>query len=90
MQDQAVTESMGEITDRSREQLVPSDLMIARTRRRLLKAARALAEHGTLPPGVDDPFVYRLARSGDMLVEGEGDWRQTYEAKIREAVRLGE
>jgi len=90
MQDQAVTESMGGITDRTREQLVPSDLMIARTRRRLLKAARALAADGTRPPGVDDPFVYRQARSGDMVVEGDTDWRLTYQHKIGEAVRLGE
>lgn len=90
MQDQAVTESMGEITDRTREHLAPSDLMIARTRRRLLKAARALAADGTEPPGVADPFVYRSARSGDMIVEGDAGWRENYEAKIREAVRLGE
>lgn len=90
MQDQAVTESMGPITDRTREQLAPSDLMIARTRRRLLKAARALAADGAQPPGVDDPFVYRQARSGDMLVDGNAGWQETYEAKIREAVRLGE
>jgi hypothetical protein len=40
-QDQAVTESMGGITDHAFENLAPSDLMIARTRRRLLRAARA-------------------------------------------------
>ena len=90
MQDQAVTESMGEITDRTREHLVPSDVMIARTRRRLLKAARALDSDGAQPPGVADPFVYRSARSGDMIVEGDAGWRENYEAKIREAVRLGE
>jgi phenylpropionate dioxygenase-like ring-hydroxylating dioxygenase large terminal subunit len=90
MQDQAVTESMGEISDRSREHLTPSDLMIIRTRRRLLLAARALAKDGTLPPGVDDPFVYRLARSGDMMVDGDADWEATYQARIKEAVRLGE
>jgi phthalate 4,5-dioxygenase len=38
-QDQAVTESMGGITDHGFENLAPSDLMIARTRRRLLRAA---------------------------------------------------
>jgi hypothetical protein len=90
MQDQAVTESMGEISDRSREHLTPSDLMIIRTRRRLLRAARALASEGTLPPGVDDPFVYRLARSGDMMVDGDADWEATYQARIKDAVRLGE
>ena len=90
MQDQAVTESMGEITDRAREHLCASDLMIVRTRRRLLKAARALAADGTLPPGVEDPFIYRLARSGDMVVEGDETWEEAYQMRIREAVRLGE
>ncbi len=90
MQDQAVTESMGEISDRTREHLTASDLMIARTRRRLLHAARALATDGTLPPGVSDPFVYRLARSGDMMVDGDASWQQAYQAGIREALRLGE
>jgi hypothetical protein len=44
MQDQAITESMGEIVDHSFEHLAPSDQMITRTRRRLLLAARALRD----------------------------------------------
>ena len=44
LQDQAVTESMGAILDHSFEHLAPSDLMITRTRRRLLLAARALRD----------------------------------------------
>ncbi|MES2482303.1 MAG: Rieske 2Fe-2S domain-containing protein [Pseudomonadota bacterium] len=91
VQDQAVTESMGEITDRTREHLVPSDMMIVRTRRRLLQAARALAVEGKAPPGVSDPFVYRMARSGDMIVEGsDANWKELYDIRIRDAVRLGE
>ena len=58
-QDQAMIESMGEIVDRSLEHLAPSDRMITITRRRLLKAARELREHGTVPPGVDHPDVFR-------------------------------
>src|SRR5262249_25081971 len=41
-QDSAVTESMGEITDRTLEHLAPSDRIIIVTRRRLLDAVRAL------------------------------------------------
>ena len=37
--------------------LAPSDRMIMATRRRLLDAARALTEHGTAPPGVDEPEI---------------------------------
>ena len=43
LQDQAITESMGPVTDHAFEHLAPSDQMITRTRRRLLMAARALA-----------------------------------------------
>ncbi len=41
LQDQAVQESMGAITDHTFEHLAPSDQMITQTRRRLIRAARA-------------------------------------------------
>jgi phenylpropionate dioxygenase-like ring-hydroxylating dioxygenase large terminal subunit len=44
LQDQAITESMGPIVDHAFEHLGPSDQMITRTRRRLLRAARALRD----------------------------------------------
>ena len=44
LQDQAITESMGPVTDHAFEHLAPSDQMITRTRRRLLMAARALRD----------------------------------------------
>src|SRR5437870_13398526 len=69
-QDQAVTESMGVIYDRTQEHLGSSDAMVIRTRRRLLDAARALAERGTIPPGVDHPEVYRQRSGGAVLPEG--------------------
>ena len=48
---------MGHIVDRTNEHLGTSDAMIIRTRRRLINAAIALRDHGTVPPGVDDPQV---------------------------------
>jgi phthalate 4,5-dioxygenase oxygenase subunit len=75
LQDQAVTESMGPILDHTLEHLAPSDLMITRTRRRLLTAARALRDKGTPPPGVDDADVFRDARGGYFLCD-EGSGRQ--------------
>jgi phthalate 4,5-dioxygenase len=72
-QDQAVTESMGPIYDRTREHLGSSDAMIIRTRRRLLQAAQALAQAGTIPPGVDQPELYRQRSGGIILPEG-ADW----------------
>src|SRR5262249_60168261 len=57
-QDQAITESMGPIYDRTQEHLGTSDAMVIRTRRRAIQAARALRDGGTGPPGGDDPTAY--------------------------------
>jgi phthalate 4,5-dioxygenase len=86
-QDQAVTESMGGITDHDFEHLGPSDRMITRTRRRLLRAARAFKKDGTVPPGVDDPNIYFEVRSGDFLADEKVDWRDAYAAQLRAAIR---
>ena len=72
-QDQAITESMGPICDRTHEHLGTSDAMVIRTRRALLRAARELREHGTVPPGVDEPDVY-LTRSGGVILPNDVDW----------------
>jgi phthalate 4,5-dioxygenase oxygenase subunit len=72
-QDQAVTEAMGPIIDRTREHLGSSDAMVIRTRRRVLNAAKALGDAGTVPPGVDEPAVYRC-RSGGVVLPREADW----------------
>jgi hypothetical protein len=73
IQDQAVTESMGPIYDRTQEHLGTSDMMVIRTRQRLVDAARALRDSGTVPPGVDDPGVYRV-RSGGVVLPRGADW----------------
>jgi len=73
LQDQAVTESMGAIYDRTNERLGTSDQMIIRTRKRLIDAARALRDTGKVPPGVDDPGVYAVRSGGALLVRG-ADW----------------
>jgi phthalate 4,5-dioxygenase len=86
-QDQAVTESMGPITDHDFENLGPSDIMIARTRRRLLRAARAFAKDGKLPPGVDEPGIYTQVRSGDFVTDAKIAWRDAYDMQMRAAVR---
>ncbi len=74
LQDKAVLESMGHIVDRTIEHLGTSDAMIIRTRRRLINAAIALRDHGTVPPGVDDPQVYRRRTATAILDEGV-DWQ---------------
>lgn len=77
-QDQAVTESMGGIFDRRKEHLGTSDTMIARTRQRIIQAVRAFNEFGTVPPGVDDPAVYRT-RGGQAIIPKGADWLKATE-----------
>lgn len=85
MQDQAITESMGEIVDHSFEHLAPSDQMITRTRRRLLMAARALRDAGTTPPCVDEPRLFRKIRSGERVMQAE-DWQNAYADGMQRAI----
>jgi phthalate 4,5-dioxygenase oxygenase subunit len=83
MQDAAVTWSMGSIYDRTRERLGSTDAMIIRVRRRLISAARGLAERGTTPPGVDNPEVYRV-RSGGVFLPQDANWLEAT-ADLRKA-----
>jgi phthalate 4,5-dioxygenase len=83
IEDQAITESMGPIFDRTREHLGSSDVMVIRVRRRLLAAARALAENGTTPPAVDAPEAYRQ-RSGGIVLPADADWMEAT-AELRKA-----
>jgi hypothetical protein len=71
LQDKAVLESMGPIVDRTREHLGTADTMIIQVRRRLIDAAKALREHGTVPPGVDDPEMYRVRSATAVVPKGE-------------------
>ncbi|HZJ70496.1 MAG TPA: hypothetical protein VFF36_06145 [Planctomycetota bacterium] len=80
LQDAAMQESMGPIVERSREHLGPADAMIIRVRRRLLAAARELAEQGRTPPGVDEPELYRVRPVGALLPRG-ADWQAATSAR---------
>jgi phenylpropionate dioxygenase-like ring-hydroxylating dioxygenase large terminal subunit len=86
LQDQAITESMGPITDHAFEHLAPSDQMITRTRRRLLMAARALRDKGAPPPGAEDPEVFRRVRSGYLLSDDNSPWQEVYATQLAAAV----
>ena len=87
-QDQAITESMGPIYDRTQEHLGTSDAMVIRTRRRAIQAARALRDGATVPPGVDDPTVYRY-RSGGVILPREANWLEATK-EMRRAPRPAE
>ncbi len=48
-------------------------MMIIRTRKRLIDAAKALRNTGQVPPGVDDAGVYAV-RSGGVVLPRGADW----------------
>src|SRR5262249_13382396 len=73
MQDAAMTGSMGPIMDRAKEHLGSTDAMVIRVRRRLIAAVQAHMRTGAVPPGVEDPEVYRVRSGGVFLPEG-ADW----------------
>jgi hypothetical protein len=73
LEDQALTESMGFIYERTQEHLGTTDSMVIRTRRALIRAAVALRDHGIRPPGVDSPEVY-AQRSGGVVLPRSADW----------------
>jgi phthalate 4,5-dioxygenase len=73
LQDQAVTESMGRIYQRQNEHLGTTDSMIIRVRRRLIRAAQAYRDADAIPPGVNNPEVYRV-RSGWTVLPNGVDW----------------
>ena len=78
VQDCAVTETMGTIYDRSHEHLGTTDQFIIRVRRKMIAAAKALREHGTVPLGVDSPSAYRQ-RSGELILPRAANWWEEYE-----------
>ena len=77
---------MGDISDRTLENLAPSDRMIVITRRRLMDAVRALQDKGTVPPGVDDPEINSSARSGDLIAPDGQPWLEAYERTLDQAL----
>ncbi|MBT7568733.1 MAG: Rieske 2Fe-2S domain-containing protein [Rhodospirillaceae bacterium] len=83
LQDQAITESMGAITDHGFEHLSPSDEMITQTRRRLVVAAREFAKTGAPPPCVTNPDVFLKARGGDFVAPKEAEWRDVYDQQMQ-------
>ena len=79
VQDTAICESMGRITDRTFEHLASSDETIARTRRTLLRLVQAHQRDKSTPlPGVDDPGVYRGHRGGFFVAREGRPFREVY------------
>jgi len=83
LQDQAITESMGPITDHEFEHLAPSDIMITKTRKALIKAANKMKKNGEEPPGVNNPEIFLRARAGDFLSDRRLKLKDAYTEQIR-------
>ena len=81
LQDKAVQETMGPIVKRHIEHLGTADAMIIQVRKRLINAAKALRDHGTTPPGVDEPASYRV-RSATTILPNAADWREATDEKL--------
>jgi hypothetical protein len=69
-QDNGMTESMGSIYQRDNEHLGVTDSGIIRMRRLLINAAKTLRDQGTVPPGVDNPDLYRVRSAITLLPNG--------------------
>jgi phenylpropionate dioxygenase-like ring-hydroxylating dioxygenase large terminal subunit len=73
IEDRAITISQGNVVDRSVERLGTTDQAIIRARQMLIEDARALAQSGKTPRGVDQPEAYRM-RSGWAFAPRTGSW----------------
>jgi phenylpropionate dioxygenase-like ring-hydroxylating dioxygenase large terminal subunit len=82
LQDQAMSESMGDIVDRTMERLSPSDIMITQTRRHNLRDVQDYLKDGTLPKSATDPTVYRDVRGGQFVAPDGEEWLDAYDARL--------
>jgi len=81
LQDRAMTEAMGPMYKRWKEHLGTTDAMVIFVRRRLLDAARALREHGSVPANVSDPTLSRVRSASVLLPDGQSWVSATEEAR---------
>ncbi len=82
LQDQAVQESMGSITDHTFERLAPSDQMITHVRRRLIRAARAFKKTGKAPPAAGNHMDYAGVRGGHFQAPKKAEWFKAYRDEV--------
>ncbi len=69
-EDRGMQESMGPIYDRTQEHLGTSDMMVIMTRRALIRAAKALRDHGEVPSNVDNPHLFWMFSGGAIVPKG--------------------
>jgi hypothetical protein len=81
MQDASLQESMGPIVDRTKENLVSTDNGIIMARHRLMRATKALADKGVLPPGRDRE--HQLVRSAAVILPPEQAFKDAAKEDLR-------
>jgi phthalate 4,5-dioxygenase oxygenase subunit len=77
-EDIAVQEAMGPIFDRTKEHLGTSDIAVIRMRRIMLDAARALADDGTPPVGLNEPVRYAELHAIERMLPLRESWRDLF------------
>jgi phthalate 4,5-dioxygenase oxygenase subunit len=80
IQDSSLQESMGPVIDRTKENLVSTDNGIIMARHRLMRAAKALADKGVIPPGVDP--AHQKVRSASIVLGPD----QTFKDAAKDAL----
>ena len=87
VQDHAVVETQGRITDRTKEHLGTSDIAIVAWRRIMLRAAKALRDRSELPAMLTTPGLPWSELKGQEVILPEGEnWQQAAPLDRRFAV----
>jgi phthalate 4,5-dioxygenase oxygenase subunit len=81
-QDTAAVESMGAISDRTKEHLGQSDVAIIRMRRRMAEAVKAFQAAGT-PLGLDPMIDYDAIRSVQAVIPKETPWQRLADGVVQ-------
>lgn len=88
LQDKAMTESMGAITERGLENLGKADLPIVQTRRRLKNILSAETDdYAARAPGVKDGSLYAV-RSASIVVPSDANWYDASEPYLKAFTEL--
>jgi hypothetical protein len=86
IQDSGIQELLGPIVGRTKQNLVSTDNGIIMARHRLMRAAKALAEKGEAPPGVDP--AHHCVRAASVVLRAEQVFKEAAkeELKVRPGV----
>jgi phthalate 4,5-dioxygenase oxygenase subunit len=88
-QDMAMVETMGAISDRTREHLGASDAGIIHWRESLVRAVKGFAA-GETPRGLDPPAPYHQIAGVGALVDKGADWRSVLWSAQQEPVAVSD